>query len=664
MNSLFGRLSSRVHLFFLIFGVSLFLGDGRQTGIDLYWAVVTIATTHQWKTQKNRFALPRILLVVGLMFLTTSLVSTFFSWSPGYSISAFMRIIIAVIWLIRFSRITKQEITTFMNDCSLLALFFTPIASLALLLPRFSTSLPPLNLIALPSGHLPIGYMALAVLPLVYVISRRKHNIALLSLFSTLGAILLSFSRASIALAVLFFLIMLQKHKTRRSRLIVFANTTIVLAATVLLFLWIIAPPNIRAYPFIPASLRVYLIKNSFVDDPRFEYIRQTMEAFRLSPIIGTGPGTFALISKQLSESSALMSSYAHNIWIQTLGEYGALGALPLAIIAIYYVWLWHREKNKPEKVLIRSFWQAALLIVILAVFEQSLDRYGVSIFLAVCLGIILTLTDSSRRAVNMRLLPLLLVVVIYAVSWIASDVASFRQKPLLGFLLAPYREIKAVDLALLAPKEKEQQLILRFFSRDPAVDIAFARGAKDVNDRIPWYEKAIRESPNDPFLEKNYLSLLFASGNTIALCQEFLKFSRIEELNCADEPLPTFMKSDRFRELLQILSSDDGPAKFFYGSGFNLLPQRYGEQLAILLWARARDIAPNWGYYHVELASLIAQHSNSYQAAVPTLLRCLTNKYSRFFCQFYLDHLPQLPPPGTFGKQIFAIPDIVSTSQ
>ncbi len=652
---------NRTRLFLLVFAVSLFLGDGRQTGLDLYWALVTVATTVLWKEQGEK-TLPWALFLLGSSFLLAGGISAVASWSPGYSVSSIMRTVVAFVWVIRFSTLTKKEIASFAHDSLILGLIFTPLALLALLVPAIPRILPPLNLIALPSGHLPIAYVALALIPILLAKTQENPQNALgrWSVASSVFAVLLSFSRAATALMVLFLIFGLPRRAWRPKPIIVISLLAGLVAIFSLLF-----PAGVsdRFDRVVPGAWRSYLLKKETVlTNSRLAYLTQTIKAFEQSPIVGTGPGTFALISKQFAASSALMSTSAHNIWIQTAAEYGIIGITPLLLAIVYFALLGYRQRNGPEKIWLRAFFASIGLTLLLAAVEQSLDRYGILIFFSACLGMILTLSPSRGKRTNVAKFSVFLTILlaVYIGSWIVSDLASASRKVALSYRLAPYRRTLALALVAQNP-EAERPVRQWFFPRDPEIDAILASREKDMSKRAFWYEKAIKESPNDPFLERDYLAFLLTLENPPVLCKELMRFAKIGEIDCAEEP--PWILTGVVETSLPFLSSPEGPSQFFYGVGLGLLEKPQAEPLAIKLWTRAQDLSPSWGYYYAELGSLIASYNRSYEAAVPTLRRCLTNRYTRDFCQYVLDRGSDIPPPGTFSKEIFAIPAIIDAS-
>lgn len=650
-------IGNRSVLFLVAFVISLFLGDGKQTAIDCFWPFITIITIPLWEGKKSATA--GLGTVLWILFLLSAGISSVLSWSPAYSIPSFMRLLVAFVWFRRISCIQNTELTTLIRGLALGMIVLVPLMVSALLFPQFALRLPPLNLFFAPAGHLPVVYIAVPLLPILYIVALRRQSTMLWVGFgATILAILGSFSRGGLLLLTIFLLgmtILQGKH-------LGFVKAFGILSGALVLLTFVLLSST-RPLP-APTMFKQYLTKEKITSDSRRSYREQAEDAFHRSPFFGTGPGTFILVSKQFAKAPELISTSAHNIFLQMLAEYGMTGTLLFASLMAYaafctMVLFKHRQ---PFAIIRASFFVSLLLTALLGAVEQNMDRYAVFLLFSVALGVLAT-GEQRGKHLSGRLVHLtaLTLIALYLTSWVASDVTLAARADQLSFYLAPYRYQRSV--AFLATKPQplspgNQRLFSILYPRDPEIDAVFASYQTGEGDRIAWYKKAIAEDPTNTSWGLGYLGSLLRVRNVPLLCQELRRFAQSPYLDCLRSTFATLVTDGTFASSLAWLTPNDGKAKFFYKLGLDFLGIG-DEQSAIILWAKARDIAPNWGYYHVELASLIAQHNQTANAAVPTLLSCLANGYARTQCEGYLHDLAALPPPGSLADAIMAIPHI-----
>jgi O-antigen ligase len=673
VSSIYWNPVSRITLFLFIFIISLFLGDGKQMGLDIYWPLVTLGTIPLWEGSKSKNTLPWFLICLFSLLIGTSIISTLFSWSPGYSVSYVMRTLVALIWLIRFTALTKQETYDFVTICVYTSLFFAPTALIILLFPTIGLFQTPLNLIGSANGHLAISYLALAILPLSLYLARtdKAAIIPKLAVISILSTICISFARVPMILASLFLVVSLCTGVLKKSvlRTVLWCFVIVLLSIVSFVFWTSIQVPSIRQQLPISSLIRSFVLKDPIQQDARFSFIAQSVDAFRTRPIFGTGPGTFSLISRQYAPKYTLMSYDAHNAFVQIFSEYGLVGTFLLLCLLVWISNNVYRsisttrqqhDTYREQTALLLS----ATLLILLSVFEQTLDRYGILLLLGALLGASY-IPHAKQKMCHYRysILSLQIVLALYCISWISSDIAFRSSNTPLSFLLAPYRESTTINLieSKTTISDWQHALMHTFHPRDPEIDIVLANATSTYSDKRRLYQKAILESPHNPFIERDYLYILSGAQDPNTVCREVLRYTQVSELSCGDKLFVHYINSPQFLNAAALLTSDDGLPKFLYRMGLDLVFVPNELPTSIILWARARDLAPNWGYYHVELATLIAMYNHTKYAATPTLLHCLTNPYSKALCQYTLEHINNLPLPGTYANDIAAIPVILT---
>lgn len=617
------RLSSiignRNILFVTLLFISFFLPDGKQTPIDLYWAGMTIATIPFW--EGKTITKPGISTIFWLLLLLSALTSTITSWSPAFSLTAWIRLVVGFIWFMRYKGVTDSEVSLMRSALSVTSIGIALITASELFFPQFGRLFPG-SLLFSPAGHLPTAYIAIPLIPILYVYAFRGKRIATLGFIAAGLTIVMSGSRGAMFLFCLFLISI-----TRRIGIYIGA---IMLIGGIAI---------ISIYPLQRTNrLSHYLTKNAITKDPRWAYIDQAAKGFISAPLLGTGPDTFHLVSKQYASSAGLIAVSAHNAWIQWMTEFGLLGAITAVGFIIYAATLLtHASKTRV------SFFVSLIGTMLLSVVEQNTYHYPIVILSTVSLGIYVSRERHTRYLSQKLPIVALFVVAIFCVSWILGEIISWN--------IAPYR--KDIMTRFLATTIKplttpDALLIHRMFSRDP-----------DVAMQLHEYPRAISADPTNWSWERTYLGTLASSGDIPNLCGELRRFTTISSLDCTSNTFHTILVSGQFSDALASLVPDTGKSKFFYTLGYYFLTNG-DEVTALRLWEQARDFSPNWGYYHIELASLRALHELDMKAAIPILTGCLSNPFARAGCQYYLRHLSELPPPGSLKPHIEAIPNII----
>ncbi len=646
-------LTHRITVFVLLFWISLFLGDGKQTPIDLYWALATVATIPLWEGyQKPKWGLSTLLWI---LLLISATISSIVSWAPGLSLSALMRLGIGFIWFERAKTIQNQELFRLLDGFSRFMIAIVPFIMLVLVFPTVGSLLPPMNLLFAPAGHVPAAYIAIPLLPLVYAWARRKNTrLEWMAVGATILTILLSFSRGAYTLLGVFLIGTVPWLK-KQGRVVqsISVGGALMLAAFIMF-------SSLRLYsPHFP--LARYLTKDHIRVDARLSYIQEAWEGWKRAPIFGTGPSSFLLVSRQFTSSPETVAVSAHNVIAQTLVEYGMVGFLLFAGIVILSA---HRARTliatKKRVALLRtSFLASVLFTLALGLVEQSIDRYAVWLLLVISLGVLAQGEKRIRRVpIGIATGLVLLCIGVYGASLLMSDTIQ-SWSPAWSWRLSPYHKGRALKMLIHLPSPAtsfERQLLARLFAKDAQVAAALAARSPSPEEAKHWYLMAVTSDPTNWPLEQEYLLFLFREGDSLTLCQEVRRFTNIPALPCNDREFALIVAGGNFTEALRALATSLGKAKFLYTLGLGYL-SRHDQRVAMLLWEKAKDAAPDWGYFHIELASLAASYHKDPDAAIPYLHACLANPLVRKGCQDVLAHPELLPPPGSLKAHIDAIP-------
>lgn len=101
-------------------------------------------------------------------------------------------------------------------------------------------------------------------------------------------------------------------------------------------------------------------------------------------------------------------------------------------------------------------------------------------------------------------------------------------------------------------------------------------------------------------------------------------------------ELLESYQQAFKNLDTAKLTSSNDSWGKLFYNLG--LLAYKYNEpQLVDSLWQSAVNIAPEWSYFHIELANFYLSTDQKLKAT-ESLGYCLKFNFPKNHCQIYLE--------------------------
>ncbi|MBE6639761.1 MAG: O-antigen ligase family protein [Ruminococcaceae bacterium] len=199
------------------------------------------------------------------------------------------------------------------------------------------------------SGQKDVNYLAAFMLPGVYMAMRfafleeQKHKLCyILCIITVAGSILLLQSRAAfitlVSVSILcFWEYMMQSRLTKR-KLVMLAIFTVAIVALAV-FMW-----NNPAFSRLTN-------KEAYKEDVRFEIWRYAMEAYRRSPIFGSGLGA----SNVLGRAGA--NHDTHNNYIDILGDTGILGMCMFLFLSFRLL-----KVRKGERLHMLSYFVACML--------------------------------------------------------------------------------------------------------------------------------------------------------------------------------------------------------------------------------------------------------------------------------------------------------------
>lgn len=619
----------------ILFTVSLLLPRNLSGLEEVFWSTgLILLGIHTLRKRAFHTAVPRRLIIPFFAYIIVAAVSSLVSRSPALSVFSMVRLLTGfTACLLAGTGGTHAEAK---SERSL-----TMLGRFAILLSLGSIGiqfipLPPYNSLTALNGHYPLAYLLVFLLPLVFYPGRK---VAYLDALLFVAGLLVSAARGA--------WIILTIYTFRMSKSALQIASGFLLLCVLSLMFWLSLLPFdqkqalLHAYP----PLR-YVLKNSD-DGLRAEYVRQTLESVRISPLLGNGPGTFELVSRAYQTAPGRFSSYPHSYPLQILSDTGVLGVITASLLFLNVVML--VRFMSPLSV-------SVTLTLLYSVFEGNLHTYSYWMLLWIIIGT-LYVSRVRRRTERPAMLAVpLLALCIFTASFTASVFLEARGHRTLSVAVAAYR--KSSVLNALKTHLPDQRMVSRWYPMDPDVLTAAGR-----------HTDALRYDPRNIAIRQAYLTVLFTEGNTDGLSETLCGTYRLLAEGRTTQSCAIF-SSEHFRRLLtdasiyatplSHLQGNDGAAKFFYFLGDEYYKKTNDADGVVILWAMARDIAPDWGHYHLELASALHYYQKNDIKASETLTQCLSEKNARNGCLKLGTSLDTLLPPGSLSRDIEAIPSLL----
>ena len=368
-----------VSVFFGLLFFGIFLGDGKQAVIEVFGVASTLVFLVYCLLQKLPLvALPARLSRVWMVFFVSVFLSTLASSSVALSISWFVRLLCGyLVYRIFFSMATEHVRRVFIFRIFFFMFLVGVVWCVSIMFPRFYEALPTMNLVDVRYGHSHIADLLVFVTPAVFWMVVNGSIVIwarVLLLGAYLVAILATQSRGAWVIAFAFIFIKAIRSRYRK----IF---TISLFVVVLLI--IINASFFKISPTGPKYTgKVFLWVDRVVHRPTFfsrlEYWRQSIQAFQERPILGSGPGTFSLVSVRLQKETGLSSWFAHSAPLQMASDLGLLGIISFTSLVVAHVLEWKSKlpllkyNRSPLQAL---SWMIAL-ILLYSMFEFVLDYF------------------------------------------------------------------------------------------------------------------------------------------------------------------------------------------------------------------------------------------------------------------------------------------------
>ncbi|MBI3577085.1 O-antigen ligase family protein [Candidatus Gottesmanbacteria bacterium] len=662
-------------LFFLLLGVSIVLGDGKQPTVEVLWAVGALVFLWLSNRKSSQRTPPLAVSIVWIVIVGLWMVRAVFSDSVAYSLSSFVRLVAAYgVYGFFFQFTTAEKLKKVSSALLVLAVSATAASVFLIVLPPIP-AMPLMNVLYSTYGHGHLADLLLFILPIAVFAVLEKPNLRTQTvLVSLLVGFFLTFARGAWLLFALFvFLIFLRRPLKGSKALFLPTGAALALALGILFFLRGLSSTNLGRQ--LPSWLSRQTQKPPIVSDARLRYWKQAIEALGERPWFGSGPGTFYLQSRRLQEAPNSYSWFAHSFPLQTLVEVGVIGAVPLLLFVIGSVWFIYKKipRTQSHGFIYQSFLWGVVLVLAQSLFDFNLDYLYLWLLLWATLG---GLSGSVCKKENggplfWEIRPVFVgFLLLYYGSWVASRLLFATGDLRRAFLVAPHQRETALAFLseqktnrnALSPTEKN--LITYFYQKDPDVLLA---SAPLVNTplAIDRYTASfsLDPKPADALQQRrSYLEFLMQQNKPEKIALELRVLARatlplpfaeqITNIPLYDPSLASSYRGDIVGLLFSTPKKQRAFSKVFYSLGLEAMNKN--PAITKQLWKLALDISPQWSYFHIELASLEAYVFQKDAASSRVLHDCMRHLFPRDHCRRYLQS--PLPRPGFFKKDILLI--------
>lgn len=597
-------------IFFFFLTTSLFLGDGKQPFVDAWWSLGILMMYGVRYYQRGKLdlrPLPRAVGWAWAAILLYYVILTPFSDSAGYSITATIRFIEAYLaYLLFYTISSKRVIPLFTRGLLFVGVIATLASFVFLLSPSLAKFLPPMNLLYATYGHNHLADLLLMIFPIVIT----QSSWLLLILFTT--AMFFTFARGAWLLIIFYLLFLVRRSKNITTRRV----SLFVAAATVGAFLLV----SLRGIP---------TQKPSLLEDGRWEYWRQAVEAIKERPFFGSGLGTFYLQSKRLQAAPSSYSWFAHSFPLETTVEVGIVGAILLSLVLV-------ASLGRARASLLFA---SLLLTLLYSFFEFNLNYASMWLLFWAMLG--LSFNDKKnnhQKNWGSRGLAVggLVVLCVFYVSNISSVMLDVLGNKKLAFYIAPYIVSTTKNYLEQTGRDNqnlssiEERTILTVYKKDPEVLTLLTQHelVKELDPQNEDYQKTRMEfylshKEYGLFFEEYKSILLRKSNNQTYGLLDGIIISSQDVAPKNYELLGSQLKTYRY--------SSDELAKNLFLLGFSLVDAK--PLMTKRLFIFARDLAPTWSYFHLALSSYYHYYEDQKELAQEVLKNCLRFEYAGDHC-------------------------------
>ncbi len=601
------------------------------------------------------------------LFLSFVGISVVGSTSHLFSIPTFFQALATFLFFILFCLTATKEKFKLAVSFILFIGFILCLLSFYYLLPQVKKPTS-MNLVYATHGHSHLADYLLLVIPIALALflkaKQKKQKVLFggLLVFYFLSFIL-TFSRGAFLIlpGVMILMFLLLKPKTGTKKLISWLLVLVPFGISFLILIFSLSSFGISAKLAEPQHWLVrQLVKPEFHAN-RLYYWRQALEGFFKRPLFGFGWGTFEIVALRFQKATVGWSDYTHNFYLQILAEGGIFACFSfLGFLGLSLSLIWRQVRKHKENPFVLGGFGAVLA----SCFHSFLDYdwhfpavFLTFLFLLANLAF-LSLTPQSYKLSGLRkfkkiflLIGLSTLVFIFGWMQLAGEYFYLKEDYEKAIAFSPWPPVRARKIGSeifekdFSLGKKIGQRLITFSSQDPSMHywLADKYYSGDVLEKAAaHYQKAIIYNPLGNYHLYQKLSEIYG---------------QLGEEEKMDELYKLF--AQRLKKTKAFQNPSRRLAKALYSVGWDYLDQQKKDEV-ILWWEKAVEAAPEWSYFHVELASLYLDFDDSKETEA-VLNYCLNFYYPKNHCQEYLEKLSRnrdFEPPGFWREKILAIPD------
>jgi O-antigen ligase len=647
-----------VTFFFLLLGVLVFLGDGKQQIVDVIATAGIISQFVFLKMRNERTAsLGRTLSVLWSVLFLYLLSRTVFSDSVGFSVSSAIRWVMAYLTFVLAASVPIDKKA--LEKISWLYVWFGAlmivIAGLISFFPLAGQLLPAMNLLYPAFGHNHAVNIVIFIFPIIlHAFLAQKSIKNWLFLATCVAGLLLSFARGAwvVFVGYLSYIVLSSPIIAKRLRLGVIG--AIALLSSLFLFGFFSI-----SQAHIPKAFERFFLKPSVVES-RLPYWQQAGLAIQERPFIGSGLGTFSLLSRRFQHAPNNHSWYAHSFLLELLAETGVIGALLVASVLGYIMFFSVRG----------PLFQSIVLTLVYSLVEINLNFLVVWLLLWFSLGLVWRARGFkvARRDGYLTTISIAICICVYVGSLSATILSTHAAMQLYAFYAEPYNVSRALKtVSLSGVSQPVLGGIEYFFDKDPDVVAALAKflpvSQIDSQKQQSLWLKAISLDPQNVELATDGMRSMAQTNNPkgVGLALSLLSSANtlskdmhgVATVNFSGGAFDTVYTTSFVSYLGRPTTTRELLAKAYYFMGMWSLPQ--DPELTRVLWGQSRSLAPQWGHFHVELAALYQYYLSDETQAKAVLKECLLYSSAAAQCQEVLEQ--GIPPAGHHVDDIRLIP-------
>lgn len=506
-----------IYIFFLLLFFGIFLGDGKQSVIDVY-SVSVVLVLWAIATMRGVFLtppLPRLLFVPWMAFGVAVIVSTILSDSVGFSISWLARLACGYLVFRLFYAFSSVKTA---RQFIISGLVFVGVAGVlfigSYMIPSLHVLFPSMNLISVVFGHSHFADLLVFVTPFVFwAVFRTKRPVSI---------------RAT---TLLLFIVLLFLTLSRGAWLLVGAYSVyeglvvngwkkswkyLVAGMLICSLFWFVASKGVVGKAVRPLNTSA-----------RLEYWRQALVGLKEKPIFGSGPGTFSLVSQRTQTSSGQSSWFVHSYPLGIAAETGVVGLLTFLWLVIAHGLYCARlgKLSDTENKIIKAIVWSVALVFLYSLFEFVLDYYVTWLLFLGAIGMVAGMVKSEQQraitpGIDTRIV--LWFIGVFYTLWVSSAFVMLTTKRYdTAYYLAPFDVSSAMAMLTLQDTKMTARydidLLLFFHRNNPVILFSLAGLYEKKMQRdlaLQYYGLAVENEPTNKEYQLAYAKRYFENGN------------------------------------------------------------------------------------------------------------------------------------------------------